>query len=265
MPPKKQVKNNGSQILNFYDIMPEKYKDEAKNPNYAVHNINLPFRMCVVAPSGSGKTNFILNLLKVFGQNEGTFVDVSIITANKDEPLYKYLEGEFESIQIKEGLHSTPKLDSFDKKYNHLVIWDDLVLAKDLSMVENYFMRARKQNCSVCFLSQSYYDIPTFMRKNSSYLVLFDLGGSKREKTAIMNEWARGLDRDELDWIYQDATSEHLRPLIITGGKCKANERYRKGWLDYYDVPNCFKGIQRTDSKGKKIKKKKEESDSDSD
>ena len=266
MPPKKQVKNAESQILNFYNIIPEKYKDETENPNYNIHNIKTPFRMCVVAPSGSGKTNFILNLLKVFGQNKGTFVDIAIITQLKDEPLYKYLEGEFESIQIKEGLSSTPKLDDMDKKYNHLVIWDDLVLSKNLSMVETYFMRARKQNCSVCFLSQSYYDIPTFMRKNSSYLVLFDLGGSKRERTAIMNEWAGNLDKDELNAIYLDATSEHMRPLIITGGKCKRDEKYRKGWLEYYHLDSFLKDIPRTTAKGLKIlKSKKVESESDSD
>jgi len=122
--------------------------------------------MCIVAPSGSGKTNFLLNLIKVFSQGKGTFADITIITANKDEPLYNYLEGEFDQIQIKEGVHSTPKLDDMDKKYNHLVVWDDLVLSKDLKGVENYYMRARKQNCSVVFLSQSYYDIPKFIRKN---------------------------------------------------------------------------------------------------
>lgn len=263
----KAVSQNSSQIINFYNVIPEKYKDEAENPNFNIHNIKLPFRMCVVAPSGSGKTNFILNLLKVFGQGKGTFVDIAIITANKDEPLYNYLEGEFDSITIKEGLSSTPKLDDMDKKYNHLVIWDDLVLSKNLSMVETYFMRARKQNCSVCFLSQSYYDIPTFMRKNSSYLVLFDLGGSKREQTAIMNEWAGNLDKDELRAIYQDAISENLRPLIITGGKCKRDEKYRKGWLDYYHLDSFLKDIPRTNSKGlKKITKvEKEESSSDED
>ena len=265
MPPRKSKANDPSKIINFYDIIPSKYKDEVENPNFDKHNIKTPFRLCVVAPSGSGKTNFILNLLKVFGQGKGTFVDIAIITANKDEPLYNYLAGEFESITIKEGLHSTPKLDDMDKKYNHLVIWDDLVLSKNLSMVETFFMRARKQSCSVCFLSQSYYDIPTFMRKNSNYLVLFDLGGSKREQTAIMNEWAGNLDKDELRAIYQDATSENLRPLIITGGKCKANEKYRKGWLDYYDLDSFLKDIPRTTAKGLKIQKKKKEEESSDD
>jgi len=263
MPPRrKTLKENSSEIINFYDIIPSKYKEEVENPNFNKHNIKTPFRMCVVAPSGSGKTNFILNLLKVYGQGKGTFVDIAIITQNKDEPLYNYLAGEFDSITIKEGVHSTPILDDMDKKYNHLVIWDDLVLSKNLDMVETYYMRARKKSCSVCFLSQSYYDIPKFIRKNSNYLVLFDLGGSKREQTAIMNDWATDLDKDELRAIYSDATSEHMRPLIITGGKCKRNEKYRKGWLDYYNLDTFLKNIPRTDSKGKK--KKIIDSDSDS-
>ena len=267
MPPKKQSKDNdGSKIINFYDIMPEKYKDTSENPNYEKHHITTPFRMCVVAPSGSGKTNFIMNLLKVFGQGKGTFVDINIITANKDEPLYNYLTGEFDSIIIKEGVHSTPKLDSFDKKYNHLVIWDDLVLSKNLDMVEQFFLRCRKLNVSVCFLSQSYFDIPKFIRKNSNYLVILDLGGNKREKTAIMNEWAGDLDKDELDAIYRDATAEHMRPLIITGGKCKRDQKYRKGWLDYYHLDSFLKNIPRTNSKGlKKINKVEKEYSSSSD
>lgn len=229
-------KEKTSEIINFYDIIPKKYIDDIKNPNEKIHNIKIPFRMCVVAPSGTGKTNFLLNLLKVFSQGQGTFADISIVTRNKDEPLYNYLSGEFEQISIKEGMHSTPKLDDMDKKYNHLVVWDDLVLSKNLNSVEEYYMRARKKNCSVIFLSQSYYDIPKFIRKNSSYLVLLDLGGSKREQNAIMNEWSSDLEKEELQCIYNDAVSVPLRPLIITGGKVDRNKKYRKGWLEFYNV-----------------------------
>ena len=264
MPPKKQVdKKSNSDIINFYDVIPKKYIDEAVNHNYDLHNIKLPFRMIVVAPSGSGKTNFLLNLLRVFGQGKGTFTDVTIVTANKDEPLYNYLTGEHEQIVIKEGVHNTPKLDDMDKKYNHLVVWDDLVLSKDLKSVENYYMRARKQNCSVVFLSQSYYDIPKFIRKNSSYLIILDLGGSKREQTAILNEWSTDLDKDQLKAIYNDATSEHMRPLIITGGKVTRNEKYRKGFKDYYNLDEFFEGYPKKEIQ-KKIKKSKKNIESDS-
>jgi len=253
-----------SDIINFYDVIPSKYKDEVNNPNEHLHDIKLPFRMCVVAPSGSGKTNFVLNLLRIFSQGEGTFADIAIITRNKDEPLYNYLSGEHEQIQVKEGMHSTPRLDDMDKKYNHLVIWDDLVLSKNLQPVEEYYMRARKKNCSVIFLSQSYYDIPSFIRKNSSYLVLLNLGGSKREQTAIMNEWSSDLDKDELKAVYNDATSQHLRPLIITGGKVARDKKYRKGFLDYYNLDEFLKDIPRTTKSGLRKERVKKELSSDS-
>ena len=91
------------EIINFYEHIPKKYIEKSVNPNESVHNIKLPFRMCIVAPSGSGKTNFLLNLIKVFSQGKGTFTDITIVTANKDEPLYNYLAGEFEQIKIFEG------------------------------------------------------------------------------------------------------------------------------------------------------------------
>ena len=263
MPSKK--KNNNSDIINFYEVIPKKYLDEAENPNYNIHNINLPFRMCVVAPSGSGKTNFLLNLIKVFSTGKGTFSDITIVTSNKDEPLYNFLSGESDQIRVVEGMSNTPPLDKMDKKENHLVVWDDLVLNKNLDVVEKYYMRARKLNCSVVFLSQSYYDIPKFIRKNSNYLVLLDLGGSKREQTAIMNEWSQDLDKDELKAVYNDATSVKLRPLIITGGKIERNKKYRKGWLDFYNLDEFLKNIPRTTASGIRRKTKKVESESDSD
>jgi hypothetical protein len=265
---KTKAKLTGSEIINFYEHIPKKYLDEVENPNEHLHNIKIPFRMCVVAPSGTGKTNFLLNLIKVFSQGQGTFADIAIITRNKDEPLYNYLSGEFEQIQIKEGMSNTPKLDDMDKKYNHLVVWDDLVLSKNLQNVEEYYMRARKKNCSVVFLSQSYYDIPKFIRKNSNYLVLLDLGGSKREQTAIMNEWSSDLSKEELKAVYNDAVSVPLRPLIITGGKVARDKKYRKGWLDYYNLTQFLKSIPELEQVNRTRKKKKVdtyESDTDSD
>ena len=267
MPPRKKPNpppGDKGDIINFYQHVPKKYLEETNNPNFNLHNMDLPFRMCIVAPSGSGKTNFLLNLIKVFSQGDGTFTDITVVTRNKDEPLYNYLNGEFQQIQVKEGMSSTPKLDDMDKRYNHLVCWDDLVLSKNLQPVEEYYMRARKKSCSVIFLSQSYYDIPKFIRKNSTYLVLLDLGGSKREKTAIMNEWSGDLDKDELNAVFSDATSVKLRPLIITGGKVERNKKYRKGFLDYYNLDEFLKDIPRTTKDGRRVKQtKKDESDSD--
>lgn len=263
MPPKKSIKTKSKgEIINFYEVIPKKFLDEASNPNFDIHNLEIPFRMIVVAPSGSGKTNFILNLIKVFSEGEGTFADINIVTANKDEPLYNYLSEQSDQIKISEGMQSTPKLDTYDKEYNHLVIWDDLVLDKNQTPVKEFYMRARKKNVSVVFLSQSYYDIPSFIRKNSSYLIILNLGGAKREQTAILNEWSTDLDKDELKAVYNDAVSTHMRPLIIKGGKVERNKKYRKGFLDYYNLDTFLSDIPRSKSKSTR-KYKSNDSDSD--
>jgi len=258
---KKPTERNG-EIINFYDIIPKKYLDNVENNNFDIHHIELPFRLCVVAPSGSGKTNFVINLIKVFSQGKGTFTDITIVTRNKDEPLYNWLTEQNESIRIFEGMNNNPKLDDYDKKYNHLLIWDDLVLSKNLDSVCEYYLRARKKNVSLMFLSQSYVDIPKMIRKNSTYLVLFDLGGSKREQDYILKEWSSELDRDELRAIYNDAVSKNLNPLIIKGGKAKPNEKYRKGLNDFYNLDEFLKNINRTLPKSKRrIKDNEDDSD----
>ena len=183
--------------------------------------------MCIVAPSGSGKTNFLCNLLSMFSQGKGTFASLTIITRNADEPLYKWLGKQSDQIQIKEGLSNTPPLDKMDKELNHLVVWDDLVLSKDLSVVENYYIRARKLNCSVIFISQSYFKIPKIIRGNCSYMVLLKLSG-KREINLILSEFGLGVTKEELLTIYEYATSEKFTPLIIDT-EANKEERFRRG------------------------------------
>lgn len=222
------------EIVNFYDIMPSKHKKVYPNPNKDLHGINTPFRMCVVAPSGSGKTNFLLNLISLFCKDGGTFVDITIITRNKDEPLYNFLQEQSDQIKIVEGLSNTPELDKMDKDEQHLVVWDDLVLAKDLTKVENYYLRARKFGCSVIFLSQLFYKIPQFIRQNSSYMVILKLGG-KRNVSLLMSEFSYGLSKEQILGMYDYATSEKLSPFIIDIENPDLKTKFRKGFKEYLD------------------------------
>lgn len=221
-------------IENLYEKIPKELLDKVENPNFHLHNLKLPFRMCIVAPSGSGKTNFLVNLLSIFSNGVGTFQSIHIITRNKDEPLYRWISGKSDQLVIKEGLSNTPPLDKFDKDYNHLVVWDDLVLSKDLTMVENYYIRARKLNVSVIFISQSYFKIPKIIRNNCSYMVLLKLSGN-REVNMILSEFGLGVTKDELISLYEYATKEKFSPLIIDLENDKDN-RFRKGLLEILDI-----------------------------
>ena len=237
MPPKKKKEKKDEPdgtIKNMYEKIPKELLDNVENPNFHLHQLKLPFRMCVVAPSGSGKTNFLVNLLSIFSANKGTFASICIITRNKDEPLYRWISSKSDQILIKEGLSNTPPLDKFDKELNHLVVWDDLVLAKDLSMVENYYIRARKLNVSVIFISQSFFKIPKIIRNNCSYMVLLKLSGN-REVNMILSEFGLGITKDELLELYKYATAEKFSPLLIDMEE-DASKRFRKGLLEILDI-----------------------------
>ena len=221
-------------IVNWYDKIPKDMLDDADNPNFHIHHLKIPFRMCVVAPSGSGKSNFLVNLIHLFSSGaKGTFSDITIITRNKDEPLYRFLTSKCDRIQVKEGIHNIPPLDKMNKKENHLVCFDDLVLAKDQSAIENYYIRARKLNCSVAYLSQSYFRIPKIIRNNCSYMVILKLSGN-REVNLILSEFGLGVSREQLLSMYEYATKEKFSPLLIDLEQDPAN-RFRKGFLDILD------------------------------
>jgi len=224
----KKAKAAEPEIVNWYEKMDKSLLVQAENPNFDLHRLKIPLRMCVVAPSGSGKTNFLVNLIHLFSRGKGTFADITIITRNKDEPLYNFLSAKSDQIQIKEGLHNLPQLDKMDKAVNHLVCIDDMVLAKDQSQIENYYIRARKLNCSVIYLSQSYYRIPKVIRNNCSYMVILKLSG-QREVNMILSEFGLGVSKEQLIHLYETATAEKFSPLLLDL-EAQPFERFRKGF-----------------------------------
>ena len=46
--------------------------------------------------------------------------------------------------------------------------WNDLVLERNIKSSEEYFIRARKQNASLVYISQSYFAVPPIIRKIST-------------------------------------------------------------------------------------------------
>ena len=69
----------------------KKFCVKTDNPNYYVHHFDTPFRSLCVAPSGSGKSNFITNLITLFCKGKGTYDNINIFCKCKDEPLCRYL------------------------------------------------------------------------------------------------------------------------------------------------------------------------------
>lgn len=222
-------------ILNMYEVMPKELLLTHENPNKHLHGLDIPLRAVVVAPSGSGKTNWLVNLLTLFGAGKGTFHHIWIVTKNADEPLYKWLGTLNDRIKIVEGIENIPTLDKLDKDYNNLVCFDDLVLEKNQQRISNYYIRCRKLNCSVIYLSQSYFMIPKIIRSNCNYLIILKLS-TEREINMIMKESAVGLDKEQLLKLYKQATESKFTPLIIDMEQPDDTKKYRKGFTEYLEV-----------------------------
>ena len=216
-----------SDICNMYLKVPKSLLRKSDNPNYDLHGIKLPARICVSAPSGSGKTNFVVNFISMCSQKGGTFSSILILTRDADEALYEFLKLKSDQIQIKEGLHNLPELKKFDKDENHLVVIDDLVLAKDQSSVCEYFIRCRKQNVTIMYLSQSFFKIPIIIRQNSNYVIVLGIG-NKRSMNLMLSEFAIGASKEQLMGLYKEATREKMHFLLIDVDETDPEKKFRQ-------------------------------------
>ena len=231
---KKSSKSNSeAEMIDWYKEMPKKFLLKQHNPNFNKHGIKLPFRMLIVGNSGAGKTQTLLNIIYNMGS---TFQNIIVITKNKDEPLYNYLEDKMgdNGLSIVEGIDSAPDLDSFDKEEQSLIVMDDLVLEKNQSALENYFIRARKLNCSLIYISQSYYRVPRIIRQNLNYLVIKQLS-SLKDLYRIMSEYSLGVDKPQLADMYKSSTSSKQDFLLIDMDTDPTN-RFRKNFNEIYDI-----------------------------
>lgn len=227
------------ELIDWYKKIPKKYILKTHNPHYDRHHIKLPMRMIIAGNSGSGKTQTLLNLLHMM---PNTFERVFIVTKCADEPLYNYLADKYkdQGVSVKEGLHELPDLDGMDKTQNNLVVLDDMCNenVKLQKPVCDFAIRCRKKNCSLIYISQSYYQVPKLIRDNINYLILKQVS-SMKNLTMICRECSLGIDKKQLKFIYDDATKDKQSFLLIDleGEK---DMRFRSNFDNYYEVENMM-------------------------
>lgn len=230
---KSSKKKNEAEMVNWYDVMPKRFHLKSHNPNFDKHGINVPFRMLICGSSGAGKTQTLLNIIHNMGD---TFQNLYVITKNKDEPLYNYLADKLkENVNIVEGIENAPNLDKFDKEEQTLIVMDDLVNEKNQKVLCDWFIRARKLNCSLVYISQTYYGVPTVIRKNLNYLVIKRLS-SLPDLFRIMREYSLGVDKIQLKKIYDECTSENKQDFLLVDLDADPNDRFRKNFNQIFDV-----------------------------
>lgn len=241
MPKKKKVT---TELVNFYELDDVKaFQKQSYNPHYDIHNIKIPFRMCIIGASGSMKSNCVLNILKTMNQ---TFNYVELFCRNKDEPLYNYLQTKIdtESLKVYEGLEELNKrnLDDYYKNRGQtLIIFDDLCLERNQSKISELFIRGRKigGGISLVYISQKYFAIPKEARGQLSYIILKKISG-KNDLARILSETSLSASKEELLKMYKYSTNNSNTSFLMVDLEAPQDRTYRMNF-DVYLNPEDFK------------------------
>ena len=150
-----------------------------------------PYRILLIGPSGSGKTNVLLNLIQK--QNNDSPID-KIYSYAKDlsESKYLLLIKKCEDAGIKNLNYPSAFIEysnAMDDVYNNidhynlkrkrkvLIVFDDMIAdimtnKRFQAIIKELFIRCRKLNISLVFITLAYFSVPKEVRLISTYYLI---------------------------------------------------------------------------------------------
>ena len=224
--------------------------DDYANENKIQHNLKWsyipdhPYGILVIGGCGSGKTNALLNLLN----NQPVIDKIYLYTKDPYETKYQYLINKHEKVGLNH--YDDPKafteysndmqdvyknIDEFkvDKERKILLVFDhmiaDMINNKKLnSIVTELFIRGRKLNISLAFITQSYFKVPKDVRLNSTHFFIMKIP-NKRELQQIALNHSPDINSKDLVKIYKKYTAEPYSFLVNDARLASDNPlRFRK-------------------------------------
>ena len=170
------------------------------------------FRMLLVGPSGCGKTNLLIHLLK---KPLIYFDCIYLYAKNLEQGKYQDLIKDFTPISKQVGYdviqYSNDKIipvKELDNESQKVIIFDDYVCEKNQNSIVDYLIQGRHKNCSIIYLSQSFYKTPKDIRLNCNHFCIYDVP-SKNEIGLITREL--GVTKEQ----YEKATNKPFSFLYI--------------------------------------------------
>ena len=127
-------------------------------------------------------------------------------------------------------------INNYNKnRYKKVLIYDDMIAdimrsEKFKAIVKELFIRCRKLNISIVFITQSYFRTPKDVRLNSTHILMKI--GSKKELKSIAEEKLGYLDYKDFLKIYNYFTKEPYSFMMIDT-RPTATITFRKN----FDVP----------------------------
>ena len=118
-----------------------------------------------------------------------------------------------------------------------LIVFDDMIADKMTnkkfqSIIKELFIRCRKINISLVFITQSYFSVPKDVRLNSTHYFITKVN-NKRELQNITINNSADIDYKDFIKIYRECTKEPYNFLTIDATLPSTNTlRFRKNLFD---------------------------------
>lgn len=197
-----------------------------------------PFRSYIVGGTGSGKTNYVLNLLTKYYKDYFDDIIVISATAKRVDPSYKVLQlddhqfmpcDERVVARIMELMEEDVEKNGKSQARKILVILDDFIHTKSFLKCKPLFkllMQGRHFNISMFLLSQAYHRVPKSLRLNMSNVVYFK--GSNKELEVLAEDYgAPGYSKKEVMNTISKVTSKRYNFFFCDINRPIGEGRYR--------------------------------------
>ena len=114
------------------------------------------------------------------------------------------------------------------------IVFDDVIMNKDLREVENWFVKNRHSNTSVFFLTQSYTKkTPIVIRQNANYHIFLKTP-SRKNQSLIYQELGYNTTKERFLQMFNDATQGY-NSFMIDLKTQDPSKQYRKNFNQFYD------------------------------
>ena len=200
-------------MINFGNYINENKTKQNKNWSYTLVH---PYRILIIGGSGSGKISVLLNLI----DNQPDIDKIYLYANDPYEAKYQYLINICEKVGLKRfndpkafieysndmcDVYKNIDENNVDKDRKILIVFDmisDIKNKKLNSIVTELFIRGRKINISLVFISQSYFEVPKYVRLMNTTHFFISKILNRRELQQIAINHSSDITTKDFENIY---------------------------------------------------------------
>ena len=203
--------------------------DDTTNENNREYNnewpyiLNHPYTMLIIGSSGSGKTNAYLDFIKEQDDIDKIYLYAKDLSKLKYEHLIKKRENAgIKHLDDPDAFnecsntmdHLYENIDNYNpsRKRKILIVFDDMIAdimtnKKFQAIIKELFIRCRKLNISLVFITQSYFSVPKDVRLNSTHYLIMKINNKRELQNIAINNFA-DIDYKDFVKIYRECKKE---------------------------------------------------------